>query len=175
MQEHEVVRFISSLSGVVVVTASEASGAPEVAWGDSFFSYDPLGVGADDWGANFATVVTKDYEGFDTASDLNRPGVFRLNLGVGRRKFQEVLGFAPADHADRSAGIDYAVLDTVIPHPVYATQGWVSIVSPGARTSDEVRALIAYAHRRAMERYDPAAADRPDPPGDAEPTERPAG
>lgn len=86
MEEHEVVEFISALPGVVTVTASETSGAPDVAWGDSFFSYDPEGVGADAWGANFATVVTKDYVGFDTASNLDRPGVFRLNVGVGREK-----------------------------------------------------------------------------------------
>lgn len=154
------VQFISALPGVVTVTASETSGAPEVAWGDSFFSYDPQRVGADDWGANFATVVTKDYEGFDTASNLDRPGVFRLNVGVGREKFQEVLGFAAAEHARRSAEIDYAALDAVIPHPVYATHGWASILCPAARTGDQARALVAYAYRRAMERYDPAAVGR---------------
>ena len=43
--------------------------------------------------------------------------------------------------------------DEVIPHPVYAAQGWASIVCPGARTSEEARSLIADAHRRAAERY----------------------
>ncbi len=80
---------------------------------------------------------------------------------MGREKFQEVLGFAPAEHAHRSAEIDYAALDKVIPHPVYAIQGWVSILCP-ARTDDEARALVAYAHQRAIERHDPAAAGRSD-------------
>ena len=40
----------------------------------------------------FATIVTKDYTGFDTASDLNRPGVFRLNVGVGRDTFRALFG-----------------------------------------------------------------------------------
>jgi hypothetical protein len=31
----------------------------------------------------FATVVTNDYDGFDTASNLDRPGIFRLNIAVG--------------------------------------------------------------------------------------------
>ena len=160
MEERELIRYISGLAGVVASTASEASGAPEIAWGDSFFRYDPDGRTADDWGANFVTIVTGDYEGFDEASNLNRPGVFRLNIGVGREKFQEVLGFTPAEHAGRSAEIDYAVLDKVIPHPVYAAQGWVSIVSPAAETSDAARALITYAHDRAMQRYGRAPADR---------------
>jgi hypothetical protein len=67
-------------------------------------------------------------------------------------KFEELLGFAPAAHAERSAGIDHAVLDEVIPHPAYATQGRVSIVSPAEKTDGTARELIAYAHRRAAER-----------------------
>lgn len=122
MQEHEVVRFVSRLPGVVAVTASEASGAPEVAWGDSFFSYDPQGV------------------------------------AVGRQRFQEVLGFAPAEHSDRSDGMSTPFSTRSFLTPSTPPQGWVSIVSPGVRTSDEARALIVYAHRRAMDRYDPAAA-----------------
>jgi hypothetical protein len=39
----DIVQFAIGLSGVVAVTASEATGAPEVSWGDSFFFYDPAG------------------------------------------------------------------------------------------------------------------------------------
>ena len=74
--------------GVDVVIASPGDGSPEVAWGDSFFIYDP-GRKLD---ANrkfpFATIVTKDYENFDIASDLNRPEVFRLNIGVSKQTYQ---------------------------------------------------------------------------------------
>jgi hypothetical protein len=41
--EEDISHFVASLPGVVVVTASRANGAPEVAWGDSFFFYDPDG------------------------------------------------------------------------------------------------------------------------------------
>jgi hypothetical protein len=37
--------------------------------------------------------VTQDYDGFDTGSNLNRPGVFRLNIAVGRDRFEELLGY----------------------------------------------------------------------------------
>jgi len=41
-QDH-IIAFVTSLPGVVSVAASEASGASEVVWGDSFFFYDPDG------------------------------------------------------------------------------------------------------------------------------------
>ena len=146
MTEADVVALVGGLPGVVVVRANEDNGAPPVAWGDSFFFYDPDDR-PEDRRMPFATVVTHDYDGFDTASELNRPGVFRLNLAVGRARFEEVVGWAPAEHPARSAGVDYAVLDRVIPHPVYAAQGWLSIVCP--RTASQVRELVEHAHARA--------------------------
>jgi Family of unknown function (DUF6194) len=154
MTEADVIALVSGLPGVAAVRASEDNGAPRVAWGDSFFFYDP-----DDRPENrrmpFATVVMHDCDGFDTASALNRPGVFRLNLAVGRERFEEVVGWAPAEYAARSAGVDYAVLDTVVPHPVYAAQGWVSIVCP--RTASQVRELLEHAHARAVRAWRPRA------------------
>jgi hypothetical protein len=38
------------------------------------------------------------------------------------------------------------VLDEVIPHPVYATQGWLSILCP---RDERARPLLQDAHRRA--------------------------
>jgi hypothetical protein len=41
MSEEELVRALTDLPGVAVLTAGPANGAPEVAWGDSFFYYAP--------------------------------------------------------------------------------------------------------------------------------------
>lgn len=101
----------------------------------------------------FATIVTKDYEGFDTASDLSRPGVYRLNIAVGRTAFEELIGYAPAAHASQAEPFDYAAADRLMPHPVYATQGWVAIVNPDHATADLARRLLANAHARAAKRY----------------------
>jgi Family of unknown function (DUF6194) len=141
--------------GVIVVMASEAGGAPEVAWGDSFFFYDPDDSIPADRRFPFATIVIKDYPGFDTASNLDRPGVYRLNLAVGRSRFEELFGFPPAEFAGHQDSFDYTVLDQVIPHPVYARQAWVSILVPGERAGDQVSTLIAHAYRRAKDRYRP--------------------
>jgi hypothetical protein len=85
----------------------------------------------------FATIVTKDND-FDSASQLNRPGVFRLNIGVGKETFRSLFGEVPAT-------ADHAALDTLMPHPVYAKMYWVSVINPSAKTFETVKPLIAEA------------------------------
>jgi hypothetical protein len=153
MTQDDVIAFVAALPGVVVVTASEAIGAPEVAWGDSFFFYDPDGDTPDDRRMPFATLVIQDYPGFDTASDLDRPGVFRVNVSAGRQAFEDAVGYPPAAHAEHAAEHDYAVLDRVIPHPVYAVQGWVSVLNPGPAGDAKTRELLVAAHALAVLRH----------------------
>lgn len=151
--QQEIIAFVSSLPGAVALTASEESGAPEAAWGDTFFFHDPDGVPADRR-MPFATIVTKDYEGFDTASNLNRPGVFRLNIAVGRAVFEDLVGHPPAGQAAVAEETDHGALDTLIPHPVYAAQAWVAVLNPGPRTSALARSLLTGAHTLAARRHD---------------------
>lgn len=144
MTADEIIRLVTDMPGAVAVTASEATGAPEVAWGDTFFFADRDG----DRKFPFATIVIKDYDRSGTASNLNRPDVFRLNIGVGREMFEELIGHSPGAQAE----YDYAALDRVLPHPVYAAQSWVCILNPGAATEAEARRLLEHAHRRASRR-----------------------
>lgn len=154
MTEAEIARLLTELPGVAAITAGPDNGAPEVAWGDSFFYYDPEDD-ADNRQLPFATIVTSNYPGFDTASDLDRPGVFRLNLAVGRDRFTEVFGFPPAAFAEHPGEFDFAALDRVLPHPVYSTQGWLSVLCPGIASGEQTRELIGYAHDRAVKRHRP--------------------
>jgi hypothetical protein len=73
-----------------------------------------------------------------------RPGVFRLNVGVGKATFERLVG-----RTEAGSGQDYAQLDTIVPHPVYARQRWLSILNP-SRASFEaiVKPLIVEAHDR---------------------------
>ena len=85
--------------------------------------------------------MTTDAHDMGTPSDLARPGVFRLNIGVGKDTFTRLVGSL--------AEPDYAALDTVLPHPVYAKQRWIAILNPNRDTFDEVlKPLIAEAHAR---------------------------
>jgi hypothetical protein len=153
--EEDISHFVAGLPGVVAVTASRANGAPEVAWGDSFFFYDPESDIPPERRFPFATIVTKDYAGFDTLSHLNRPGVFRLNIAVGRHRFEDVIGYPPAEHAEHQLQFDYTALDLLLPHPVYAVQAWVSILNPGEGTGEQARSLLIEAHTRATKRHRP--------------------
>jgi hypothetical protein len=70
-----------------------------------------------------------------------RPDVYRLNLGVDKSTFERYAGVDPEP--------DYAALDRVVPHPVYAAQHWISILNPSWSTWNEtVIPLIAVAHDR---------------------------
>lgn len=155
MTEAEMIRVLTELRGVVAVTASKENGAPELAWGDSFFFYDPDNAGPDNRRVPFATVVTKDYANFDTTSNLDRPGVFRLNLAVGRDRFTNLFGFSPAEFADHRAEFDFTALDRIIPHPVYARQGWISVLVPDAGSDEQVKQLIVHAYERARRHHRP--------------------
>lgn len=152
MTEEELIALAEELPGVVVQTASEEGGAPEVAWGDRFFFYDPSGNTPESQRMPFATIVTSDYPGWDEYSDLDRPGVFRLNLSVGREAYTQLLGHSPAEFAAHASDFDYTALDRLLPHPVYGVQSWVSIVCPGEATSEQARSLLTAAHARAARR-----------------------
>jgi len=103
--------------------------------GASFFSLDEKHF------PNFATIVWKDDFDDGTPSELSRPGVFRLNIGVSRETFERLVG--------SMAEPDYAAFDRVVPHPVYARQHWVSILNPSDATFRDVAlSLIAEAHDR---------------------------
>lgn len=86
----------------------------------------------------FATIVTKDNE-FDSASKLNRPGVFRLNVGVGKETFRALFDEQPP------IDVDYTAIDRLMPHPVYAKMHWVSVINPSAATFETVKPLLAEA------------------------------
>jgi hypothetical protein len=113
--------------------ATDVVGIP----GATFFSLDP----EKHW-PNYATIVQTDEHDMGTPSNLARPGVFRLNIGVSKATFQRVA----ADAGDRP---DYAAFDRLLPHPVYAQQHWISILNPAARTfRDVVVPLLTEAHDR---------------------------
>jgi hypothetical protein len=125
----EIRRYIeSTFEGVDVVTNESGSG--------TFFSID-----VEKHWPNFATIVTTDEFDMGTPADLSRPGVYRLNIGLGRASFDRLVGDIEAP--------DYAALDRVLPHPVYAPQLWVAILNPSDDTfRDVVLPLLTEAHDR---------------------------
>jgi hypothetical protein len=106
--------------------------------GGAFFSLD-----AEKHWPNFATVVWSD--DFDQASNLTRPGFFRVNIGVGRERFQRLVGSVSEP--------DHTAVNRFLPHPIYANQNWISIVNPTDTTVREsVLPLIGEAYDRLVAR-----------------------
>jgi hypothetical protein len=96
----------------------------------------------------FATIASTGNE-YEKISDLDRPGVFRLNIGVSRDTFQSLFG---ADKADVSA-YDFTALDKIMPHPDYAPQSWICVLNPSEETFEKVRALLDEAYDLDVRRH----------------------
>jgi hypothetical protein len=141
MDEAAIIRYIvEAFAGVETVEAE----------GVTFFFFGP------ERRMPFATLATRD-DPYDRASRLDRPGVFRLNLGVGRETYRALFGPPPAPGPDGvadpgRADHDFTALDRLLPHPVYAPQHWVCVLNLGAATFEAVRPLLAEAYARAARR-----------------------
>lgn len=152
MDQRAITQYITdTFAGVDVSTPSEG-----IATGDTFFIYDPDRALEPKHQFPFATIVTKDYGDFDRASNLNRPGVFRLNIGVGGETYRSLFGphpSPPGAAGDVKAGHDFRALDRVLPHPVYAPQSWICVLNPSEETFQTVQPLLAEAYDQAVKRY----------------------
>jgi hypothetical protein len=148
MTQDDIRNHLAAHPAVVVQVAAEDDGSPAIAWGDTFcYVRESDGTPRK---MPFATIVTKDYPGFDTTSNLDRGGLFRLNIDVGRDKFVDLFGFATTELAQHANRFDYAAAGLFFPHPVYGAHGWVSIINPDDVPA--VTALLDFALRRALGR-----------------------
>ena len=138
----EIVGRVSGWEGVLTLRPGPGDGSPEISWGDVFFYVAPDGEVPN--GQPFATVVTKDQPG-EPSAGLDRPGAFRVNIAADR---SGVPDGQPADGA-----VDPSVTDQLVPHPTYARLGWVAVVDPADRTSEQVWALLEAAHHAAVRRW----------------------
>lgn len=134
MDQDEIIQYISqTFEGVTIASPDEG-----IAAGDTFFTYDERKL-------PFATIVTKDYGDFDCASNLNREGVFRFNVGVSKQTFTSLF--------PETQDVDYAALDQLLPHPVYAPQSWVCVLNPSQETFERLRPLLAEAYAITLNRH----------------------
>jgi len=96
----------------------------------------------------FATIASSDNE-YERISNLDRPGVFRLNIGVSRETFQSLFGTAKVDVGSH----DFTALDVIMPHPDYSPQNFICVLSPSEATFEKVRVLLAEAYEIAVRKY----------------------
>ena len=148
VDEATVAAFIATLPGLDILEVPNTR----------FFFYDPDRSIPHDRRQPFATLVSADDH--DQASNLSRPGVYRLNIGVARETYRALFGPEPAWNLDGgpvATGHDFSKLDAFLPHPVYAPLSWVCILNPSARTWPQAQAYLREAHDLARKRHRPRA------------------
>lgn len=144
MDPKEVLQYcLSSLEGTVQAES----------WGETGIFYNPGGMLKR--GVYVLTVKEKDGAN-DRASQLDRHGVYRVNLGLRRETYTRLFGSAPSRPPKGGVvetGADYTALDSLIPHPVYAWMGWVAVLNPSAETFRKLRPLIQESYAFAKEKF----------------------
>lgn len=106
-------------------------------------------------GVYILTVKEKDGEN-DSSSKLNRENIYRVNLGVYRDTFREMLDIIPKTPG--KGGIvdmdyDFSATNQILPHPVYGWMGWICVLNPSEKTFEELKPLIQEAYEYAKRKY----------------------
>lgn len=143
----QILDTVRGFDGILELAPTEGSEFPEIAWGDHFFYYSPNGQ-VPQRTQPYATIVTKNYPD-EAGANLSAPGRWRLNIHVGSAMFTELTGEDPKHAATPT---NSSAADVLLPHPVYAAQGWVAIVNPAERTTSTAIALLRDAHESARRR-----------------------
>ena len=102
------------------------------------FGYSFFFVG-DDHRLSFVTIANSDND-YDKVSNLNREGVFRVNIGVSRETFKKLIAEPGA------TPVDYSVLNVFLPHPEYSRQNYICILNPSGENVEATKKLIVEAH-----------------------------
>ncbi|HUR68649.1 MAG TPA: DUF6194 family protein [Candidatus Thermoplasmatota archaeon] len=144
MDPERILQHLRSLEGVEILSTEDTH----------YIFYDPEHDTPHDKRHPIVTIVTSDAH--DQASALHRPGVYRLNMGVGRQRYRALFGPEPSwgkDGGPVDTGHDFTLLDTLLPHPIYAPLSWICILSPSEASWDRVKGLIAEAHAEGKRTY----------------------
>lgn len=134
---------LNALSGTVLVES----------WGERGIFYNPGKVLKR--GVYVLTIKEKD-GGNDKGSNLDRKGIYRVNIGVRKSTFKELFGSVPTrPAAGHTVNMDYnfTVLDKLLPHPVYAWMGWISVLNPSKQTFEQLRPVIQEAYEFSTEKF----------------------
>jgi uncharacterized protein DUF6194 len=148
--QDDIRKYLGRNDAVLVQIANSEDGSPAIAWGDTFF-YVRSTTG-EPRKMPFSTIVTKDYDGFDTDSKLNRGGLYRLNIDAGKRKLEELFGFKPDELAHNRSKLDFTSVNQFFPHPTYGSHGWISIINPEKESVIAVHSLLDFSLERALRR-----------------------
>lgn len=145
MKSDEILQYcLENLNGTVLVNS----------WGEKGIFYNPNNTLKR--GIYILTVKEKDGEN-DKSSNLNRENVYRINIGVRKKTFIDMFGEIPKRPSKGcivNMEYDFASINSIIPHPVYAWMSWICCISPTEKTFNELKPLIQEAYEYAKEKYE---------------------
>ena len=122
-------------------------------WGEKGIFYNPNNV----LKRGVYILTIKEKEGAnDKSSNLNRENVFRVNLGIRKNTFLKMFSEIPKrPDAGKTVKMNYnfTELDKIIPHPVYAWMGWISVLNPSKETFENLKPLIHESYEYAKEKF----------------------
>jgi len=106
-------------------------------------------------GVYFLTIKENDGPN-DKASALDREGVFRISFKPEASTYQRHFGNKPKRASKgglMDTGVDYSVLDTWLPHPIYAWMGWTMILNPTRERFEFLMPFIEESYVQAQNRF----------------------
>ena len=144
MESEEILNYcLEHLEGTVSVSS----------WGEKGIFYNPdNGLKR---GIYILTIKEKDGEN-DKGSNLDRAGIYRVNLGVRKQTFINMFNTIPKRPAKGCVvdmDYDFTETDRIIPHPVYAWMSWLCVLNPSNETFGNLKPLIDEAYEYAKEKY----------------------
>jgi hypothetical protein len=120
------------------------------AYRERSFFYNPNGL--QKRGIYFVTIKESDGPN-DKSSYLNREGIFRLSLGVGKNEYQSLFGSIPKRPPKGEIvklEYDFTTLRKLMPHPIYSWLGWVCILNPELEDIVSLEKLINIAYNNCL-------------------------
>ena len=123
-------------------------------WGEVGLFYNPDNILAK--GVYLLTFKEKDGPN-DKASNTNRDGIFRINIGITKETFVKLFGERPArPKAGQIINMpfDFTELNKIMPHPVYGWMSWIGVLNPDKETFEKLLPLINEGYNLALKKYD---------------------
>ncbi|MEL6398838.1 MAG: DUF6194 family protein [Cyanobacteria bacterium J06607_6] len=133
---------------------------PKASWGETSLFYNPNRVLPH--GVYFCTLKRQDGDN-DQASELDRPGVFRVAIGLEPKTYIRLFGSKPERPAKGgivTADYDFTALNELMPHPIYAWMSWAQILCPSDSQFETIFPLIEEAYQRAIKKFEKKTANR---------------
>ncbi len=123
------------------------------AYGERSFFYNP-DVSLPK-GIYFATIKESDGPN-DKSSNLDREGAYRLSIGISKKNYQNTFGTIPKRPLKGQIinyDFDFSILNTLMPHPIYAWMSWVAINNPTHENLDTVKHLLDISYQSVITKF----------------------